>query len=174
MKGNFILPSTTLHSVLIFSPQIPWSYSFMNFMWSERPLTISFLCAGGTACVVTGQPFDTAKVKMQTFPNLYRGLIDCFVKTYKQVGFRGFYKGTTPALVANIAENSVLFMCYGFCQQIVRAIAGLDKKAKLRLASDFFNSLKYSIKWGKILFLSLSLHCVIFLYKGNLLPDIWA
>ncbi|CAI5769223.1 Uncharacterized protein PODLI_1B033478 [Podarcis lilfordi] len=86
---------------------------------------------GGTACVITGQPFDTAKVKMQTFPAMYRGLVDCFVKTYKQVGFRGFYKGTTPALVANIAENAVLFMCYGFCQNIVRRIVGLDRKAEL-------------------------------------------
>ncbi|XP_006025844.1 mitochondrial ornithine transporter 1 isoform X1 [Alligator sinensis] len=93
--------------------------------------------AGGTACVVTGQPFDTAKVKMQTFPSMYKGLVDCFVKTYKQVGFRGFYKGTTPALVANIAENSVLFMCYGFCQQIVRFLAGLDRKTEL---SDLQNA----------------------------------
>lgn len=83
--------------------------------------------------MITGQPFDTAKVKMQTFPTMYQGLVDCFVKTYKQIGFRGFYKGTTPALVANIAENAVLFMCYGFCQNIVRKIAGLDRKAKLRL-----------------------------------------
>ncbi|XP_008936032.1 PREDICTED: mitochondrial ornithine transporter 1-like [Merops nubicus] len=93
--------------------------------------------AGGTACVVTGQPFDTAKVKMQTFPDMYKGVVDCFVKTYKQVGFRGFYKGTTPALVANIAENSVLFMCYGFCQQIVRRIVGVDRKTKL---SDLQNA----------------------------------
>lgn len=91
---------------------------------------------GGTACVVTGQPFDTAKVKMQTFPDMYKGIVDCFVKTYKQVGFRGFYKGTTPALVANIAENSVLFMCYGFCQQIVRKIVGVDRKTKLRLVKE--------------------------------------
>ncbi|XP_032150434.1 mitochondrial ornithine transporter 1 isoform X3 [Sapajus apella] len=87
--------------------------------------------AGGTACVLTGQPFDTMKVKMQTFPELYRGLTDCCLKTYSQVGFRGFYKGTSPALIANIAENSVLFMCYGFCQQVVRKVAGLDKQAKL-------------------------------------------
>ncbi|XP_053561008.1 mitochondrial ornithine transporter 1 [Bombina bombina] len=87
--------------------------------------------AGGTACVLTGQPFDTAKVKMQTFPNLYRGLTDCAVKTYKQVGLKGFYKGTSPALLANISENSVLFMSYGFCQRVVRRIIGLDKKASL-------------------------------------------
>ncbi|XP_037599381.1 mitochondrial ornithine transporter 1 isoform X3 [Cebus imitator] len=91
----------------------------------------SVLIPGGTACVLTGQPFDTMKVKMQTFPELYRGLTDCCLKTYSQVGFRGFYKGTSPALIANIAENSVLFMCYGFCQQVVRKVAGLDKQAKL-------------------------------------------
>ncbi|KAM3933035.1 mitochondrial ornithine transporter 1-like [Leptodactylus fuscus] len=93
--------------------------------------------AGGTACVLTGQPFDTAKVKMQTFPNLYRGLIDCAAKTYKQVGFRGFYKGTSPALLANISENSVLFMSYGFCQRVVRRIVGLEKNTPL---SDLHNA----------------------------------
>ncbi|XP_038290652.1 mitochondrial ornithine transporter 1 isoform X6 [Canis lupus baileyi] len=93
--------------------------------------------AGGTACVLTGQPFDTLKVKMQTFPDLYRGLTDCCLKTYSQVGFRGFYKGTSPALIANIAENSVLFMCYGFCQQVVRKVVGLEKQAKL---SDLQNA----------------------------------
>lgn len=95
-------------------------------------LEISVLVVGGTACVLTGQPFDTVKVKMQTFPDLYRGLTDCCLKTYSQVGFRGFYKGTSPALIANIAENSVLFMCYGFCQQVVRKVVGLEKQAKLR------------------------------------------
>ncbi|KAL2094451.1 hypothetical protein ACEWY4_009170 [Coilia grayii] len=79
---------------------------------------------GGTACVLSGQPLDTAKVKMQTFPTLYRGFLHCFTSTYRQVGFRGLYQGTTPALVANIAENSVLFMSYGFCQEVVRMLAG--------------------------------------------------
>ncbi|XP_046523331.1 mitochondrial ornithine transporter 2 [Equus asinus] len=86
---------------------------------------------GGTACVLTGQPFDTLKVKMQTFPALYKGLTDCCLKTYSQVGLRGFYKGTGPALIAYVAQNSVLFMCYGFCQQFVRKVVGLDKQAKL-------------------------------------------
>ncbi|XP_069496145.1 mitochondrial ornithine transporter 1-like [Ambystoma mexicanum] len=101
--------------------------------------------AGGTACVLVGQPFDTAKVKMQTFPNLYRGLTDCAVKTYKQMGFRGFYKGTGPALLANIAENSVLFMSYGFCQKVVRKIVGLEKNATL---SDLQNAAAGSFAAG--------------------------
>ncbi|KAM5214066.1 mitochondrial ornithine transporter 2 [Hipposideros larvatus] len=86
---------------------------------------------GGTVCVLTGQPFDTVKVKMQTFPGLYKGVTDCCLKTYSQVGLRGFYKGTGPALMAYVAENSVLFMCYGFCQQFVRQVVGLDKQARL-------------------------------------------
>lgn len=69
---------------------------------------------------------------MQTFPNMYRGFIDCIITTYKQVGLRGLYQGTTPALMANIAENSVLFMSYGFCQQVIRFIAGLHSDAVLR------------------------------------------
>ncbi|XP_037008061.2 mitochondrial ornithine transporter 2 [Artibeus jamaicensis] len=86
---------------------------------------------GGTVCVLTGQPFDTVKVKMQTFPGLYKGITDCCLKTYSQVGLRGFYRGTGPALMAYVAENAVLFMCYGFCQQFVRKVVGLDKQAKL-------------------------------------------
>ncbi|KAK1342169.1 hypothetical protein QTO34_016926 [Cnephaeus nilssonii] len=33
------------------------------------------------------------KVKMQTFPDLYKGLTDCCLKTYSQVGFRGSTRG---------------------------------------------------------------------------------
>ncbi|XP_041438553.1 mitochondrial ornithine transporter 1 isoform X2 [Xenopus laevis] len=79
---------------------------------------------------------------MQTFPTMYRGLIDCATKTYKQMGLRGFYKGTSPALLANIAENSVLFMSYGFCQRVVRRIVGLDKNAAL---SDVQNAASGSV-----------------------------
>ncbi|KAM9318103.1 solute carrier family 25 member 15a [Pholidichthys leucotaenia] len=87
--------------------------------------------AGGTACVLSGQPFDTVKVKMQTFPNMYRGFIHCFISTFKQVGLGGLYKGATPALIANITENAVLFLSYGFCQDAVRFLARLDKGAEL-------------------------------------------
>ena len=72
--------------------------------------------SGGTACVLSGQPFDTTKVKMQTFPTMYRGFIHCFTSTFRQVGIRGLYQGTTPALIANISENAVLFLSYGLCQ----------------------------------------------------------
>lgn len=47
---------------------------------------------------------------MQTFPELYKGMFDCIVKTYKRDGIvRGLYAGSIPAVAANVAENSVLF-----------------------------------------------------------------
>lgn len=87
--------------------------------------------AGGTACVLCGQPFDTAKVKMQTFPTKYRGFVDCFVSTFRHEGIRGLYKGTAPALIANISENAVLFLSYGFCQDLVRLVSRMEKSAPL-------------------------------------------
>lgn len=87
--------------------------------------------AGAAACVLTGQPFDTVKVKMQTFPYMYKGLADCFLKTYNQVGVHGLYRGTSPALLAYVAQGSVLFMCYGFCQQFVRKVARVEQSAEL-------------------------------------------
>lgn len=65
---------------------------------------------GGVALVYVSQPLDTVKVKMQTFPDAYKGMTDCLVKTFKRDGVaRGLYAGTLPAVAANVAENSVLF-----------------------------------------------------------------
>ncbi|XP_034156777.1 solute carrier family 25 member 15b isoform X2 [Pangasianodon hypophthalmus] len=97
----------------------------------QAVIDLSAGAIGGMACVFSGQSLDTVKVKMQSFPSLYRGFLHCLVSTYRQVGIRGLYRGTTPALMANMGENSVLFMCYGFCQEMVRRVCGLDRSAAL-------------------------------------------
>ncbi|XP_062872623.1 solute carrier family 25 member 15a [Trichomycterus rosablanca] len=94
-------------------------------------IDLSAGACGGIACVLCGQPFDTAKVKMQTFPTMYRSFVHCFVSITRQFGLRGLYQGTTPALMANIVENAVLFMSYGFCQDVVHFVLGLDRGAEL-------------------------------------------
>ena len=77
------------------------------------------------ALVYVGQPLDTVKVKMQTFPTMYNGMVDCFMKTLRTDGFaRGLYAGTIPSVVANVAENSVLFAAYGGCQKLVANFLG--------------------------------------------------
>lgn len=79
---------------------------------------------GGIALVYVSQPMDTVKVKMQTFPHLYQNMIDCTTSTFKRDGFiRGLYAGTVPALIANVAENSVVFAAYGACQNLVATVS---------------------------------------------------
>lgn len=93
--------------------------------------------AGGVALVLVGQPLDTVKVKMQAFPNLYSGMTNCIKKTVKRDGFiRGLYAGTTPALIANVAENSVLFAGYGACQKLMAFLTGQNDVSKLSTFSN--------------------------------------
>ena len=45
---------------------------------------------------LTGHPFDTIKVRLQTqsvHNPMYNGVADCFFKTIKLEGVGGFYKG---------------------------------------------------------------------------------
>ncbi|KRY00553.1 Mitochondrial ornithine transporter 1, partial [Trichinella pseudospiralis] len=87
--------------------------------------------AGGIAAVYSGQPLDTVKVKMQSYPNLYRSSVGCLLKTFQQDQLRGLYAGTVPALVANVAENSVLFAAYGACQKAVAALVDKSERGQL-------------------------------------------
>ena len=56
---------------------------------------------GGAGLVAVGQPFDTVKTKLQTFPELYQksGALHCFRNIYKAEGIRGLYAGSIPALM---------------------------------------------------------------------------
>jgi len=89
---------------------------------SSYDVPIDFVAGslGATASVYVGQPLDTLKVKMQTFPQLYPNLSTCFKQTLAKEGVvRGLYAGTLPSLAANVAENSILFAAYGACQKLV-------------------------------------------------------
>ena len=46
----------------------------------------------GMAQTISGQPFDTIKVRMQ-ISSKFKNPFDCFMKTLKHEGIRGFYKG---------------------------------------------------------------------------------
>lgn len=84
--------------------------------------------AGGVANVYVGQPLDTIKVKLQTFPHLYKGATQCGMNTFRTQGIQGLYAGTVPSLVANVAENAVLFLAYGAAQNLVSKSVGKQQK----------------------------------------------
>lgn len=111
-----------------------------NLTGSIKAGVIDFVAGslGGVALVYVGQPLDTVKVKMQTFPTMYKGMVNCFLRTLRTDGImRGLYAGTIPAVVANVAENSVLFAAYGGCQ---KAIANLTGAQSVKELSSFSNA----------------------------------
>ena len=81
---------------------------------------------GGLACVLAGQPLDTIKVKLQTYPHLYISSLDAIRKTLRQERFAGFYAGASPAVLSSVLENAVLFVCYSHCQQLVQLAVGAE------------------------------------------------
>lgn len=97
--------------------------------------------SAGTACVLTGQPLDTVKIKMQTYSHVYRNSFRCFLDILRTEGGRGLYAGTSPALLANILENSVLFMAYGQCQNVVAYITHQEASKLSPLQNAFAGSL---------------------------------
>ncbi|VEU20109.1 DEKNAAC101023 [Brettanomyces naardenensis] len=57
---------------------------------------------------VVGHPFDSVKVRMQTSEGRFKGPWDCTVKTLKNEGVYGLYKGFTPPLVGWVLMDSVM------------------------------------------------------------------
>jgi len=76
---------------------------------------------GGICLVVTGQPLDTIKVRLQTqsvaAPE-YSGTYDCFSKTVKKEGFRGLYKGMVTPLIGVTPMYALCFLGFGFGKKI--------------------------------------------------------
>jgi len=90
----------------------------------------------GAAVVLVGQPLDTVKTKLQTFRGLYAGPAQCLARTYRASGVRGLYAGTSPAMLAGVAENAVLFACYGPCQRAVAAVTGAHDAKRMDALSN--------------------------------------
>lgn len=65
---------------------------------------------GGVAQVLSGQPFDTTKVRLQSAPEgRYSGAMDVVKQIMKNEGFKGFYKGTLTPLIGVGACVSIQF-----------------------------------------------------------------
>lgn len=66
--------------------------------------------AAGFSEVLSGQPFDTIKTRMQTAPRgFYSGFVDCTLKTIRTDGLRALYSGSAPAMTRAVGENMVAF-----------------------------------------------------------------
>lgn len=66
--------------------------------------------AGITACTV-GSPVDVLKTRIMNAPEgMYKGPIDCLMKTFKNEGIMAFYKGYIPNCFRLASWNCVMFL----------------------------------------------------------------
>lgn len=97
---------------------------------------------GGIAQVLSGQPFDTTKVRLQSAPEgTYNGAMDVVSKLLKNEGPAGFYKGTLTPLIGVGACVSIQF---GMNEFMKRTFTDRNKAAGLASTeltnSQFFMS----------------------------------
>jgi len=80
---------------------------------------------GGSCTVIVGQPLDTIKVRLQTQPKpepgqkaLYAGTWDCAMKTIRNEGFFGLYKGMAAPLIGVTPMFAVCFLGFGIGKKL--------------------------------------------------------
>ncbi|XP_063871705.1 LOW QUALITY PROTEIN: mitochondrial carnitine/acylcarnitine carrier protein-like [Scylla paramamosain] len=80
---------------------------------------------GGMCLVAAGHPLDTIKVRLQTQPlpapgqkPLYAGTWDCALKTIRNEGFFGLYKGMAAPLVGVTPIVCCLFLGFGIGKKL--------------------------------------------------------
>jgi len=73
---------------------------------------------GSCACVYTGQPFDTVKVRMQV--GLHDGVWRCLQATVREEGVLALWKGTVPALSGAVMENVTAFAINNQLKRLIR------------------------------------------------------
>merc|ERR1712088_953446 len=101
---------------------------------------------GGVCVVLSGHPFDTIKVRMQTMPlpapgqsPMYAGAIDCVKKTLANEGPKGLYKGMAAPLVGVAPIFALSFWGNDFGKTLIRRFTGSQELglAGLALAGGF-------------------------------------
>jgi len=90
--------------------------------------------AGGTSAVLSGHPFDTIKVRLQTMPlpkpgekPMYTGMWNCVVKTVKREGVFGLYKGMGAPLVGVSPIFALSFFGNDFGKKLQNCQRGIFK-----------------------------------------------
>ena len=74
---------------------------------------------GSAACVYSGQPFDTVKVRMQVQPGEFKNSLECFRKTMVGEGIPTLWRGSVPAFMGALSENAMAFCINGNLKRLL-------------------------------------------------------
>eukprot|EP00471_Norrisiella_sphaerica_P009550 CAMPEP_0184494732 /NCGR_PEP_ID=MMETSP0113_2-20130426/29453_1 /TAXON_ID=91329 /ORGANISM="Norrisiella sphaerica, Strain BC52" /LENGTH=328 /DNA_ID=CAMNT_0026880607 /DNA_START=55 /DNA_END=1041 /DNA_ORIENTATION=- len=96
--------------------------------------------AAGIAQVAVGHPFDTVKVRLQTQTSadgVFKGTLDCAVKTFRYEGVSGLYKGAWSPLIGAMFQNAAGFFFFAWSKDIVRYAYGIQNRGNLDRKQTF-------------------------------------
>ncbi|KAF8632870.1 hypothetical protein AX17_004718 [Amanita inopinata Kibby_2008] len=98
---------------------------------------VAFGSFAGMVSKVFEHPFDLTKVRLQAqvldSTARFNGPIDCLVKTFRNEGARGLFRGLPAPIVGAMGENASLFLSYSELQDLIRRINHQSLDAKLSL-----------------------------------------
>ncbi|KAG2481944.1 hypothetical protein HYH03_019098 [Edaphochlamys debaryana] len=78
-------------------------------------------CVAGAANVVSGFPFDTIKVRLQSSsPGEYRGPVHCLREVVSREGARGLFRGMSSPLVGGTLETGVNYLVFSRVLEALR------------------------------------------------------
>ncbi|KAI4347012.1 hypothetical protein L6164_007864 [Bauhinia variegata] len=135
-----IIPYAALH-YMSYEQYCRWiAQTFPNGLKGPTVDLVAGSLSGGTAVLFT-YPLDLIRTKLAyqlvSSPKLnaqglvnneqvYRGILDCFAKTYKEGGIRGLYRGVAPTLVGIFPYAGLKFYFY---EEMKRHIPEEHKKS---------------------------------------------
>ena len=95
------------------------------------------ILAGGLAGMISWAstfPCDVVKSRMQADGNdgkfVYKGFMDCFVKSYRTGGLRSLYTGLGPTLLRAFPTNGIIFFVYTL-------VSNFYSERSLKVNTDF-------------------------------------
>eukprot|EP01065_Artemidia_motanka_P001618 TRINITY_DN1073_c4_g1_i1.p1 TRINITY_DN1073_c4_g1~~TRINITY_DN1073_c4_g1_i1.p1 ORF type:complete len:320 (+),score=136.75 TRINITY_DN1073_c4_g1_i1:81-962(+) len=80
---------------------------------------------GGSCCVLVGHPLDLIKTRLQTSTE-YKGMIDCGLRTFKQDGIRGLYRGMATPLIGQPPMWATYFWGFEMGKKIAHQLEGTE------------------------------------------------
>ncbi|KAH0834943.1 mitochondrial carrier domain-containing protein [Lanmaoa asiatica] len=103
----------------------------------KKPAIVTRTQIAGMASKVFEHPFDLTKVRLQSqvldATARFNGPIDCLVRTFKNEGVRGLYRGLPAPIVGAMVENASLFVSYSQLQHVIRRVTGRPPSQDLTL-----------------------------------------
>ncbi|KAH7926265.1 mitochondrial carrier [Leucogyrophana mollusca] len=99
---------------------------------------IAFGSIAGMVAEVFEYPFDLAKVRLQSQvldgSARFGGPLDCLMRTWRDEGVRGLYRGLPVPIFGSMAETAGLFVAYSQLQGLIRWSSNLSQSSPLSIS----------------------------------------